>query len=199
MHDAGNAAPLEHDARRHRLRQAHRLERHVARRARHRPADLLGELRLLRRAPPRFACDARASLGGTKAPSRRASRGNGMKISASRASHRHAHRLDAPARGGGRRPARTYAAGGGSSAIAPCFTNSLRKVSTSARQASGVTSNSCCKLRADRVDVLRRLDQLPDARADLAEADIIALLGAHHHELVAHFRAPASRLAFAPS
>ena len=43
MHDAGDAAPLEHDARRHRLRQAHRLERHVARRARHRPADLLGE------------------------------------------------------------------------------------------------------------------------------------------------------------
>lgn len=49
MHRAGDAAPLEHSVCRHRLGQAHRLERHVACGARHRPADVGRHLRLLRR------------------------------------------------------------------------------------------------------------------------------------------------------
>src|SRR5689334_17342185 len=42
------------------------------------------------------------------------------------------------------------------------------------------------QLLADRGDVSRRLDQLPDARAHFVDADIFAVLGAHHHDLVAH-------------
>jgi len=46
--------PLEHDARRHRLRQADRLDRHVTRGPRHRPADFFGRAYLVRcRALPR--------------------------------------------------------------------------------------------------------------------------------------------------
>jgi hypothetical protein len=42
MQHAVDAAPLEHDARGHGLGQAHRVEWNMARRPRHRPADLLG-------------------------------------------------------------------------------------------------------------------------------------------------------------
>jgi hypothetical protein len=34
--------------------------------------------------------------------------------------------------------------------------------------------------RADRVERLRRLDQLPDAHPDLVDLDVIDLLAAHH-------------------
>src|SRR4051794_6696689 len=42
------------------------------------------------------------------------------------------------------------------------------------------------QLFADRRDIARRLDQFPDPRADFVDADIFTVLGAHHHDLVAH-------------
>jgi hypothetical protein len=42
------------------------------------------------------------------------------------------------------------------------------------------------QLRAHGIDLLRRLDQLPDPRADLGEADMIGLFAAHHDALIAY-------------
>src|SRR5580704_7250450 len=180
MHHARHAAAAEHDLRGHGLRQAYRLERDVARGARHRPADLGGKRRLMRR-----GCHSSLRNAGIRGRHKRAKprreprkrnedqreprneqaryRLNQQRAAAvaefAEPDQEAAYQTGAPRQfqltvsvnrrgqalclpGAGDHKGRPYAAGTGSSAIAPCFTSSLRKVSTSARQTSGATSNS---------------------------------------------------------